>query len=236
MDIEVKGDIVNDDDKWIYDWFGISAVSPKDVTNALNSANGQAITVKVNSGGGSVFAASEIYTSLKNYKGDVNIEIQGLAASAASVISMAGKSKMSPTAQMMIHNVSTGTQGDYRDMQHSAEILKNANKTVASAYILKSGLSEEEVLNMMNEETWLTAQQAKDLGLIDEIMFNNSLINFGNIDLKAMYNSLPSIPNEIIQKMKENNKDSQPIENEVDFLNLEKKILQNEINKKRWNL
>ena len=138
--IDIKGDIIEDDSQWIYDWLGWNYTTAKNVNKKLQEANGQAITVKINSPGGSVFAASEIYTELKNYPGQVNIEILGLAASAASVIAMAGKSKMSPTAQIMVHNVSTSCGGDYRAMEHTAEVLKNANDTIANAYINKSGI------------------------------------------------------------------------------------------------
>jgi ATP-dependent protease ClpP protease subunit len=103
--IEVKGAIVSNEDKWIYDWFGIEAVSPKDINKALNEANGQDIEVDINSGGGDIFAGSEIYTSLRSYKGSILINIVGLAASAASVIAMAGKSQITPTGIFMIHNV-----------------------------------------------------------------------------------------------------------------------------------
>lgn len=223
MDIEIKGDIIEDDNQWLYDWIGWNYTSAKNVISNLNEANGQEVNIKINSPGGSVFAASEIYTALRNYKGNVNIEIVGLAASAASVIAMAGKSKMSPTAQMMVHNVSTGVGGDYRDMEHAAEILKNANDTIANAYILKSGMSKEKALNLMNNETWLSAQKAKELGLIDEIMFdNNNLINSNNF--KGLYNSFSSIPNDILEKFNNANV-NQPVTSKsdaVDFLMSEK--------------
>ena len=224
MDIDIKGDIIEDDNQWLYDWIGWNYTSAKNVINKLNEANGQEINIKINSPGGSVFAASEIYTALKGYKGNVSIEITGLAASAASVIAMAGKSKMSPTAQMMVHNVSTSTGGDFRDMEHMAEVLKNANDTIANAYIIKSGMSKEKALDMMNKETWLSAQKAKELGLIDEIMFdnNNSLINSNS--LKGLYNSFSSIPKEILEKFNQENV-NQPIANKsdaVDFLMSEK--------------
>lgn len=234
MDIEVKGDIIEEEDSWFYDWIGWSYTSAKNVTEQLKQANGEQVTVKVNSPGGSVFAASEIYTELRNYKGNVNIEIVGLAASAASVISMAGNSKMSPTAQLMVHNVSTGgVRGDYRVMEHTAEVLKNANDTIANAYIAKSGMSREKALELMNNESWLSAQKAKELGLIDEIMFENDDISklkgLSNFKTKGLYNSFSSIPEELIEKLIQSNID-QPIlpkkqEDKVDFLmqqNLEK--------------
>ncbi|WP_162266342.1 head maturation protease, ClpP-related, partial [Clostridium botulinum] len=138
--VDVKGEVVSSGSEWIYSWYGIQAVSPSIIQKALNNANGQPITVRINSGGGDVFAGCEIYNMLKNHNGDVSIEIHGLCASIASVIAMAGKCKMSPLAEIMIHNVSTKAQGDYRDMEHTAEVLKKANKTISNAYTLKTGM------------------------------------------------------------------------------------------------
>ena len=185
-DIDIKGDIISDDSQWIYDWIGWSYTSAKNVIKKLKEANGQPVRLKVNSPGGDVFAASEIYTELRSYSGEVNIEIVGLAASAASVISMAGNSKMSPTAQLMVHNVSTSlVEGDYRVMDHMSEVLRNANETIANAYVNKSGMSMEQALELMDHETWLNAQRAVELGLVDEVMFENNnkpnLTNFKNL-------------------------------------------------------
>ncbi len=175
MKINIKGPIIPSNHQWIYDLFGIEATSPKKVSEQLENAGEEDLDVYVNSGGGSVFDASEIYTDLRNHPGAVNMNIVGLAASAASVISMAGYIKMSPTAQMMIHNASTISVGDHRDMDHTSSFLKNVNQTIANAYSLKSGKTYDELLNMMDDETWMTAQQAKEHGLIDEIMFDEGI-------------------------------------------------------------
>lgn len=195
--INVKGPIVSNSDAWIYEWFGIEATSPKSVNDSLSQANGEDIEVEINSGGGSVFAGSEIYTALKSYKGNVTVKIVGLAASAASVIAMAGKKiMMSPTAQMMIHNVSSWASGDYRDMEHTAEVLKSANNTIANAYRLKTGKTQEELLSLMDDETWMTAEKAKELGFIDEIMFEDGIQLVANTDFSGM------LPPEVINKMR----------------------------------
>lgn len=195
--INIKGPIVGNSEVWIYEWFGIEATSPNSVSKVIDEANGEDIEVEINSGGGSVFAGSEIYTALKSYKGNVIVKIVGLAASAASVIAMAGnKVMMSPTAQMMIHNVSTYTSGDYRDMEHSAEVLKSANNTIANAYRLKTGKTQEELLKLMDNETWMTAQKAKELGFIDEIMFDEEQ------QLIANYGYSGLLPPEVINKMR----------------------------------
>ncbi|SKB35931.1 ATP-dependent Clp endopeptidase, proteolytic subunit ClpP [Acetoanaerobium noterae] len=195
--VRIAGVIISNDQKWIYDWFEMDSFCPNDLRKAITDEY-ETIEVEINSGGGSVFAGSEIYTALKNHKGQVNVSIVGLAASAASVIAMAGKTvKMSPTAQFMVHNVSAQGEGDYRDMQHMADILKTANETVASAYILKTGKSKDEILAMMDKETWLTAEKAKEYGFIDEVMFTNDDSKF-----QLLANFMPNIiPTNVIEKM-----------------------------------
>jgi ATP-dependent Clp endopeptidase proteolytic subunit ClpP len=215
--VNIKGPIVSNSDAWIYEWFGIEATSPNSVNKVLEKANGEDIEVEINSGGGSVFAGSEIYTSLKSYKGNVTVKIVGLAASAASVIAMAGKKiMMSPTAQMMIHNVSSWASGDYRDMEHTAEVLKSANNTIANAYRLKTGKTQEELLSLMDDETWMTAEKAKELGFIDEIMFEDGIQLVANTDFSGM------LPPEVINKIRNTVKNplnsQQDEEKETDIL------------------
>ena len=211
MKVKIKGPIINNSDAWIYEYFGIEATSPSMVDKVLEKANGEDLEVEINSGGGSVFAGSEIYTALKSYKGNVTVKIVGLAASAASVIAMAGKKVlMSPTAQMMIHNVSSRAEGDYREMEHTAEILKSANDTIANAYRLKTGKEQDELLSLMNKETWMTAQKAKELGFIDEIMFED-------LQLAASTSYSGLLPLEVINKMR--NTIKKPAQkNKLDFL------------------
>lgn len=195
MKIDVKGPIIFNEYKWIYNWLDMESTSPRDVAEALEEADGEDVEVHINSGGGYVDAGSEIYTILKDYSGKVDVKIVGLAASAASVIAMAGDTvKISPTAQIMIHNVSSGRVGDYRDMEHEAGVLKNYNKSIANAYILKTGMEQEELLKLMDKETWLNAQQAKEYGFVDEIMFDE-----GN-QLVASNSNL--IPSDVISKVK----------------------------------
>lgn len=214
--MNIKGPIVSNSEAWIYEWFGIEATSPNSVNKVLEKANGEDIEVEINSGGGSVFAGSEIYTALKSYSGNVTVKIVGLAASAASVIAMAGnKVMMSPTAQIMIHNVSSRASGDYRDMEHTAEVLRNANDTIANAYRIKTGKTQEKLLALMDHETWMTAEKAKELGFIDEIMFENDLQLVASTDFSGM------LPPEVINKIRntiKNPLNSQNEENETDIL------------------
>lgn len=170
MEIDVRGDIIGNDDKWIYDWLEWDSTCPDDVKSALQTMPaGEKLIVNINSGGGSVMAGQEIYSLLHGRK-DVEIHIQSLAGSAASVIAMANTCKMSPVATIMIHNVSmSGASGDYHDMQKNAEILKTMNSALAEAYVTKTGKTKDEILKMMDKETWITAGQALEMGFIDEV-------------------------------------------------------------------
>lgn len=195
--LKIKGVIIPNDYKWVYDWFEMDSTCPKDVDDFISSLNGEDIEVEINSGGGDVYSGSEIYTTLKSYTGDVHTKITGVAASAASVIAMAGKKvSISPTAQIMIHNVSSMVGGDYRDLQHEADVLKNYNKSIANAYRLKTGMSEVELLKMMDEETWFNAQQALEHKLVDEVLFDDQL------QLVASVGNSLMIPLEVINKMR----------------------------------
>ena len=194
--VQIKGVIVPNDIKWIYDWFEIDAVCPKDVDRQIADANGEDLEVEINSGGGDVYAGSEIYTALKAYTGNVTVKIIGIAASAAGVIAMSGKKVLiSPTAQFMMHNVSSGAWGDYRALEHEAAVLKNYNISIANSYVLKTGMKQEELLELMNKETWLNAQQALRYGFVDEVMFDDSN------QLVASVNSFV-LPPEVINKIR----------------------------------
>ncbi len=169
--IEIRGVIVSDDDLWVYEWYDIAATSPQTVRDALKAAAGDDVVVIINSGGGDVQAGQEMYTALRSYEGNVTIQVYSLAASAASVVAMAGPSEISPVAQLMIHNVSCRTAGDHRHMEHTAQVLVNSNEALAAAYADKTGKSKEDILALMADETWYTAEQAVQEGFIDKIMF-----------------------------------------------------------------
>ena len=222
--LDVNGDIITDEEKWIYDYLEWPSTCPKDITDALKDAEGDSVEVTINSGGGNVIAGSEIYTKLMNYDGEVNINVI-YAASAASVISMAGKSKISPTGLFMIHNVSCTSSGDYRDMDHTSDVLKAANKAVASAYRDKTGMTEKELLKMMDNETWLSADEAVEKGFIDEKMFSKK-------EPIAMYNSVSThmINRDKLQKLKdklqnETKEKKEPENKEKDILLAQLEIL-----------
>ncbi|MEG1492483.1 MAG: Clp protease ClpP, partial [Oscillospiraceae bacterium] len=195
MKIDIKGAIVPNDDKWVYDWLGWEATCPKDVTSAIDKANGEKLDVYINSGGGSIFAGSEIYAALQEYGSQVQIHVVGLAASAASVIACASQSDIAPTAMLMVHNVSAGAEGDYHDMDKTSEILQKSNQTVAAAYVAKSGMTEADALAMMDKETWLSAKDAVEKGLIDKIAEPK------NLQIVAAFNS-PLLPQSAIEKIR----------------------------------
>ena len=189
VQIEIRGVIVPDDDLWIYEWYDISATAPQTVRDALKTAAGDDVVVIINSGGGDVQAGQEMYTALRNYEGNVSIQVYSLAASAASVVAMAGPSEISPVAQLMIHNVSCRTAGDHRHMEHTAQVLVNANEALAAAYADKTGKSKEDILALMAEETWYTAEQAVQEGFIDKIMFADPQASNQPVRLAAAYGS-----------------------------------------------
>ena len=168
--IDIRGVIVPSDDHFIYAFFGITATCPSMVSDLLAEASGEDVTVVINSGGGDVTAGQEIYTLLREYPGNVVIQIHSMAASAAAVIAMARESEISPVAQLMIHNVSTCSEGDYHDMEHAAEVLRNSNRALANAFTAKTGKSMEEILALMDRETWMSADQAVEAGFVDRIM------------------------------------------------------------------
>lgn len=172
--IDIRGVLIPNDYKWIYNIFEMDATCPRDVQKVLDKAQlGDEVEVYINSGGGIIDVGSEIYTMLRG-RTDTKIYITGEACSAASVVAMAAYCEMSPTALMMVHCVSTETQGNHNAMEHTAEVLRTADRALSTAYMAKTGKSEAEVLDMMEKETWLTAEQAKEKGLIDAVMFQES--------------------------------------------------------------
>lgn len=213
--ISIKGTIVNDDDKWIYDLFEITAVCPKDIETGLNAAGDQAITVEVNSGGGDLFAGSEIYYLLNRHKGQVIADIVGFAGSAATIACCgANKVRAVPSALYMIHNVRSGADGDYHAMDQQSSVLKTANKSIANAYQLKTGLSEKELLSLMDKESWMDAKEALEKGFIDEIIGESQQPALYN----AAFNAVVLSP-ETLQKVRNtlNNQKINPSHNEPDF-------------------
>lgn len=152
-------------------WYG-DEVTPKMFKDELLSGEGD-IVVWINSPGGDVFAAAQIYNMLMDYKGNVTVKIDGLAASAASVIAMAGTEVlMSPVAMMMIHNPATIAIGDSAEMKKAIEMLDEVKESIMNAYEIKSGLSRSRISHLMDAESWFNAKKAVELGFADKILFS----------------------------------------------------------------
>lgn len=150
-------------------WFD-DDITPRMFKEELYAGTGP-ITIWINSPGGDCIAASQIYSMLMDYKGEITVKIDGIAASAASVIAMAGtKVIIAPTALIMIHNPSTSASGDHRDMSKTIELLNEVKESIINAYEIKTGLSRTVLSHMMDAETWMNANKAVELKFADGIM------------------------------------------------------------------
>ena len=150
-------------------WYG-DEVTPVLFAKELNAGSGN-ITVWINSPGGDVFAAAQIYNMLMEYKGDVTVKVDALAASAASVIAMAGTTVlMSPLSLMMIHNPITVAIGDSKEMQKAGEMLNEVKESIMNAYEIKTGMDRKKISHLMDAESWFNAKKAVELGFADGIL------------------------------------------------------------------
>ena len=155
-------------------WYG-DEVTPKQFKAELMAGDGD-ITIWINSPGGDVIAASQIYNMLMDYKGKVTVKIDGIAASAASVIAMAGtKVMISPTGLMMIHNPMTMAFGDAEDMDRAKAMLGEVKESIINAYEMKTGLSRAKISHLMDSESWFNARKAVEMGFADEILFRDGM-------------------------------------------------------------
>ena len=216
MRVDVKGVIVRHDVAWIYDYFGIACVTPKMINDVVSQASetGETLDVYINSDGGEIFSASEMYAALREY-GNVRIHVTGIAASAASVLMCAGYSDISPTSMVMVHNVRSSQEGDYRDMRHESDTLKSASKAMAAAYCEKSGMTMRQALDLMDKETFLTAEEAVQYGLVDKIAEYTDKTIPAPSALVAVSGGM--IPNEIIQEYQHRR---MKMQNQLDILKL----------------
>lgn len=170
-ELHIDGEITMEQDfwGWLFDEPDKSALA---IREAIKQADGKDLAVWINSTGGDVFAASVIYTALKEHKGGVTVKIDGTAISAASVIAMAGdKILMSPTAVMMIHNPWTSAAGEAKDMEQAAKVLNEVKSTIMNAYTIKTGKSRNEISKLMDAETWMGVQTAIELGFADGMLY-----------------------------------------------------------------
>ena len=178
-------------------WFD-DDISPKMFREELFADKGP-VTIWINSPGGDCNAASQIYTALMDYKDDVTVKIDGMAASAASVIAMAGTHVlMAPTAMMMIHNPSTGAYGDHKDMEEVIAMLDEVKEGIITAYELRTGLSHAQLSHMMDSTTWMHAKKAIELGFADEMLTDSK---HTPVDVEAYAFSARDVEQAVVNKI-----------------------------------
>lgn len=176
--------------------FGEEEQTAKGLREEIRKTDGKDITIWINSNGGECIAASVIYTALKEHKGKVTVKIDGSAISAASVIAMAGDEiLMSPTSVMMIHNPLTCAEGEVKDMKKAIEVLTEVKETIINAYAAKTGKPREEISRLMDDETWMGAKKAVDLGFADGILWDQNDPDENTMNgivrgMRTIYNSL----------------------------------------------
>lgn len=194
-ELQLKG-VISDET-----WYG-DEVTPGLFRDELNAGGGD-ITVWIDSPGGDCFAAAQIYNMLKEYKGKVTVRIDSLAASAASVIAMAGATvEISPVAMMMIHNPATLSFGDAGDMQKAIDMLNEVKASIMNAYELKTGLSRNKISKLMDDETWFNAKKAVELGFADSILYSGGEEGEKEDTAEALMFSRLSITNSLVDKLK----------------------------------
>ena len=193
-------------------WFG-DEVTPKLFRADLDKCQGD-ISVWINSPGGDVFAAAQIYNMLMDYPHNVTVKIDGLAASAASVIAMAGTEvQMSPVAMMMIHNPMTVAIGDSAEMQKASAMLDEVKESIMNAYEIKTGLSRAKISHLMDAESWFNAKKAVELGFADKILFSDNSEEAGEEkSLEAVMFSRKAVTNSLLSKLMPEKKNGTPIE------------------------
>ena len=208
-------------------WFD-DDVTPKLFSDELNSGEGD-ITVWINSPGGDCVAAAQIYNMLKNYKGNVTIKIDGIAASAASVIAMAGtKVLMSPVSMMMIHNPATIAFGDHKEFTKAIDMLDEVKESIINAYAIKTGLSRAKLSHLMDSETWMNANKAIDLGFADDVIGERK--DKANEDSLMMF-SRKQVNNNLVNKVinksktKEVKQEGHSVDEIMERLNTMKKFM-----------
>lgn len=172
--INIRGPIVSDDEKWIYDWFEMACTTPGDFLSQLQEADGDDVFVLINSVGGYVAQAAEIYEAIRSYSGNVTGKVVGQACSCASFIACAMYCEISPIGEIFIHNCSGGVEGDYRAMQQAKDHLLQINDNIILAYQEKTGLPKDQLQKMMDKNTTLSAREAVELGFVDKISENSN--------------------------------------------------------------
>ena len=181
-------------------WFD-DDITPQLFREELNAGSGD-ITVWINSPGGDCVAAAQIYNMLMDYRGSVTVKIDGIAASAASVIAMAGtRVLVSPVSMLMIHNPATMAMGDAAEMQKAIAMLDEVKESIINAYEIKTGMSRAKLSHLMDAETWMDAHTAVDLGFADEIMTRPEVTGAENHAAGPMLFSRAAVTNHLMDKL-----------------------------------
>ena len=181
-------------------WFD-DDITPQLIREELNAGSGD-ITVWINSPGGDCVAAAQIYNMLMDYRGSVTVKIDGIAASAASVIAMAGtRVLVSPVSMLMIHNPATMAMGDAAEMQKAIAMLDEVKESIINAYEIKTGMSRAKLSHLMDAETWMDAHTAVDLGFADEIMTRPEVTGAENHVTGPMLFSRAAVTNHLMDKL-----------------------------------
>lgn len=181
-------------------WFD-DDITPQLFREELNAGSGD-ITVWINSPGGDCVAAAQIYNMLMDYRGSVTVKIDGIAASAASVIAMAGtRVLVSPVSMLMIHNPATMAMGDAAEMQKAIAMLDEVKESIINAYEIKTGMSRAKLSHLMDAETWMDAHTAVDMGFADEIMTRPEVAGAENHVTGPMLFSRAAVTNHLMDKL-----------------------------------
>ena len=189
-------------------WDGVG-VSAKRIGAALRNIGPRDITVNINSPGGDFFEGVAIYNLLREHQGKVTVRVVGIAASAASVIAMAGDEiVMSPVAMMMIHNPATISIGDEREMQKAIDMLSEVKESIINAYEIKTGMGRGKISNLMDAESWMNAKKAVELGFADSILFDEHAAGEQADELEAMMFSRAAVTNSLLSKFKKPKSDN----------------------------
>ena len=230
--LNVRGPIITNDLKWIYDLFEYDSVCPNDISKIINEAKNEndSVVLRINSGGGYVTAGAEMYEEIKS--SDINVEarVVGNCCSAATyLVCGANKATMSPLGQFMIHRCAIdGMSGNANDLQSVLHSLNETDRAIAYAYSLKTGKTENEILELMDKETWMSAQTAKINGFIDEILFADDAPIANVTTQMNLTNNMREniIPDNIINMVKQNKEMLKNQRQNVDFFNAKKSITQ----------
>lgn len=171
--INIKGPIVDNDTAWIYGWFGWDCASPNTIARGLAEADGEDVVLEINSPGGLVTSGYEMYTNIMEYNGKVTAHVISACSAATLPVCAADEALISDTGVFMIHNAKSGASGDYRDLQMEADALREIDEGIINAYVRKTGLSREDIQNLMDNNTYMSPQTAIQHGFINGYMFGD---------------------------------------------------------------